>query len=56
VVAHTLSPIALIPDFRSILGYLDDLIITPLGLALSTKLIPEEVLTDAKINTRVEGT
>lgn len=49
VAAHTLSPIDLIPDFIPILGYLDDLIITPLGLALAVKLIPPEVLADARI-------
>jgi uncharacterized membrane protein YkvA (DUF1232 family) len=48
VVAHTLSPIDLIPDFIPILGYLDDLIITPLGLALVLRMIPEEVMVDAR--------
>jgi len=48
VVAHTLSPIDLIPDFIPVLGYLDDLIITPLGLALVLKMIPEEVMVEAR--------
>jgi uncharacterized membrane protein YkvA (DUF1232 family) len=48
VVAHTLSPIDLIPDFIPIIGYLDDLIITPLGLALAIKMIPEEVMLEAR--------
>jgi len=48
VVAHTFSPIDLIPDFIPILGYLDDLIITPVGLALAIRLIPAEVLTEAR--------
>ena len=48
VVAHTLSPIDLIPDFIPILGYLDDLIITPLGLALAIRLIPPGVLEEAR--------
>jgi len=48
VVAHTFSPIDLIPDFIPILGYLDDLIITPLGLALAIRLIPVEVLAEAR--------
>lgn len=47
VVAHTLSPIDLIPDFIPVLGYLDDLIITPLGLALAIRMIPAEVLEEA---------
>ena len=48
VVAHTFSPIDLIPDFIPILGYLDDLIITPGGLWLAVKLIPAEVLEEAR--------
>jgi uncharacterized membrane protein YkvA (DUF1232 family) len=48
VVAHTLSPIDLIPDFIPVLGYLDDLIITPLGLAIVLKMIPEEVMIEAR--------
>ncbi len=48
VVAHTLSPIDLIPDFIPVLGYLDDLIITPLGLALSLRLIPAAVMAEAR--------
>jgi uncharacterized membrane protein YkvA (DUF1232 family) len=48
VVAHTLSPIDLIPDFIPVLGYLDDLIITPGGLWLAIRLIPAEVLADAR--------
>jgi uncharacterized membrane protein YkvA (DUF1232 family) len=48
VVAHTFSPIDLIPDFIPILGYLDDLIITPGGLWLVVRLIPPEVLAEAR--------
>src|SRR5512140_630448 len=48
VVAHTFSPIDLIPDFIPILGYLDDLIITPGGLWLAVRLIPPEVLAEAR--------
>jgi uncharacterized membrane protein YkvA (DUF1232 family) len=48
VVAHTFSPIDLIPDFIPVLGYLDDLIITPLGIYLALKMIPKEVMADAR--------
>lgn len=48
VVAHTFSPIDLIPDFIPILGYLDDLIITPGGLWLAVRMIPPEVLAEAR--------
>ena len=43
-VAYAFSPIDLIPDFIPVLGYLDDLLLLPLGIWLSIKLIPEEVL------------
>lgn len=43
VAAYALSPIDLIPDFVPILGYLDDLIIVPLGLVLVLRLVPPEV-------------
>ena len=45
VVGYALSPIDLIPDFIPVLGYLDDLIIVPLGIWLVVSLIPEEVMT-----------
>lgn len=48
VIAHTFSPIDLIPDFIPVLGYLDDLIITPSGLWLAVKLIPPEVMDEAR--------
>lgn len=48
VVAHTFSPIDLIPDFIPVLGYLDDAMITPLGIALALKLIPPEVMAEAR--------
>ncbi len=46
VVAYALSPIDLIPDFIPIVGYLDDLLIVPLGLALAVRLIPPAVLAE----------
>ncbi len=48
VLAHTFSPIDLIPDFIPVLGYLDDLIVTPLGIALALKMIPAQVMIDAR--------
>ncbi|BBO84076.1 hypothetical protein DSCO28_46420 [Desulfosarcina ovata subsp. sediminis] len=44
VVAYALSPIDLIPDFIPVFGYLDDLIILPLGILLCLKMIPAEIL------------
>jgi uncharacterized membrane protein YkvA (DUF1232 family) len=40
VAAYALSPIDLIPDFIPVAGYLDDLLIVPLGIALAVRLIP----------------
>lgn len=44
IAAYALSPIDLIPDFIPVIGYLDDLVIVPLGIALALKLTPSEVL------------
>ena len=44
VIAYALSPIDLIPDFIPVIGYLDDLILVPLGIYLGSKMIPVEVL------------
>lgn len=49
VAAYALSPIDLIPDFVPVLGYLDDLVIVPLGLMLVLRLIPREVLSASRI-------
>ena len=48
VVAYALSPIDLIPDFIPVLGYLDDLVILPLGILLVLKMIPEDVMQDCR--------
>lgn len=48
VVAYFISPIDLVPDFIPILGYLDDLILVPLGISLAIKMIPAEVMRDAR--------
>ena len=49
VVAHTVSPIDLIPDFIPVIGYLDDLIITPVGIAIALRLIPPEAMARARL-------
>ena len=48
VAGYALSPIDLIPDFIPVLGYLDDLVIVPLGLILVLRLIPDEVKHSAR--------
>jgi len=47
VIAYAASPIDLIPDFIPVVGYLDDLILIPLGVVLVVRLTPKEVREDA---------
>ncbi len=44
IIAYALSPIDLVPDFIPVLGYLDDVILIPLGIRLAVRMIPAEVL------------
>jgi uncharacterized membrane protein YkvA (DUF1232 family) len=58
VVAYAFSPIDLIPDPVPVLGYLDDLILVPLGVALVLRMIPSAVMADARARaaeTAVDG-
>lgn len=48
VAAYALSPIDLIPDFIPVLGYLDDLLIVPMGILLAVRLIPGAVMADLR--------
>lgn len=52
IVAYALSPIDLIPDFIPVLGYLDELILMPIGIYLVMKLVPAEALADARAKAR----
>lgn len=52
ILGYALSPVDLIPDFIPVLGYLDDLVIVPLGIALLLKMIPAEVMIEAREHSR----
>ena len=53
VAAYALSPIDLIPDFIPVLGYLDELVVLPLGILLAAKLVPQEIM--AELRAEAEG-
>lgn len=48
LVAYAFSPIDLVPDFIPVLGYLDDLVLIPLGISLALKMIPRQVLQECR--------
>ncbi|OGN94384.1 MAG: hypothetical protein A2Z71_09465 [Chloroflexi bacterium RBG_13_50_21] len=52
VVAYAFSPIDLIPDPIPVLGYLDDLVLIPIGIYLALKLIPVEVMADSRLRAK----
>ena len=54
VVGYAFSPIDLIPDPIPVLGYLDDLVLVPLGIMLAVRLIPPDVLSECR-NKALEG-
>lgn len=53
VAAYALSPVDLIPDFIPVLGYLDDLVIVPLGILLAVKLIPAPLMAEFRIEASI---
>jgi uncharacterized membrane protein YkvA (DUF1232 family) len=52
IIGYALSPIDLIPDFIPVLGYLDDLIVVPAGIALLVKIIPGDILEECRAKAR----
>jgi uncharacterized membrane protein YkvA (DUF1232 family) len=48
VVGYAFSPVDLIPDFIPVLGYLDDLVLIPLGVALALRMIPPDVMAESR--------
>ena len=54
VVAYALSPIDLIPDFIPVLGYLDDMLLLPMGIALAIKLMPRDVWEECRSQARAQ--
>jgi len=54
-VAYALSPVDLIPDFIPVLGYLDDIVLLPLGLWMSIRLVPSDVWEECKARAAEEA-
>lgn len=48
VVGYAFSPIDLIPDFIPVIGYLDDLILVPLGIRIAISMIPENIMVESR--------
>jgi uncharacterized membrane protein YkvA (DUF1232 family) len=55
VVAYALSPVDLIPDFVPVLGYLDDIILVPLGILLVVRLVPAELMAEFRAQAAQAG-
>ncbi len=49
IAAYALSPIDLVPDFIPIIGYLDDLVLLPLGITLAIRCVPGKVMAQCRI-------
>lgn len=54
VAAYAFSPIDLVPDFIPVLGYLDDLVLVPLGVTLAFKMIPDQVMVECRAQAQIE--
>ena len=54
VIGYAFCPIDLVPDFIPVLGYLDDLILVPLGISIALKIIPKEIYEECKKKARTE--
>jgi len=52
IVAYAFSPIDLIPDFVPVVGYLDDLILLPLGIILAIKMVPQPVMAECRARSK----
>jgi uncharacterized membrane protein YkvA (DUF1232 family) len=55
VAAYALSPIDLIPDFIPVLGYLDDLLIVPLGIMLVVKLVSKSLMEEFRAAAQLQS-
>lgn len=49
VAAYALSPVDLIPDFIPVLGYLDDIILVPLGILMAIRLVPTDLMSEFRL-------
>ncbi|HEX9063289.1 MAG TPA: YkvA family protein [Clostridia bacterium] len=49
IIGYALSPVDLIPDFIPVIGYLDDLILIPLGISLAIKMVPSSVMEECRL-------
>jgi uncharacterized membrane protein YkvA (DUF1232 family) len=52
LLGYAFSPIDLIPDFIPVLGYLDDLVLIPAGIALIVRLVPKEILDECRMKAK----
>lgn len=54
VVAYAFSPVDLVPDFIPVLGYLDDLILIPLGVGLAVKMVPAWIMVECRTQAQLD--